>query len=55
MHYVFQTQCKSYAMGMPFSDTLCNQLAERSVGKLADNIMGKGEIVPGQNCRSIEM
>jgi len=50
-----KSTCVSYAKGMPFSNQICDLMAEKMVGNLADDIMGKGEIVPAANCRSIKL
>jgi len=52
---VVKQQCLSYVSGIPFSDNICEKMAQASIGKLADEIMGKNEIVPGPNCRAISM
>jgi len=52
---LIKQQCLSYVTGIPFSNNICETMAQKSIGKLADSIMGKGEILPGPNCRTIGM
>jgi hypothetical protein len=52
---LIKQQCLNYVTGIPFSENICDLMVKQSVGKLADDVMGKGQIQPGQNCRTIGM
>jgi hypothetical protein len=49
----FQAQCKTYAGFLPHAKDLCKYMIDNTIGIVADDIMGHGQVRPGENCRTV--
>ncbi|KAI6191015.1 hypothetical protein M3Y97_00181900 [Aphelenchoides bicaudatus] len=50
-----KSACKVYAKSYPFGSMLCDIMADKMVGGLADDLLKKTEIHPAETCRKIDM